>query len=127
MLIDDNPNDNFFHEREIKKTNLEAMVIAKNTAMEALEYLQAKNDLSNIQPDLIFLDIHMPEMDGWEFLQAYNQIDKEFQNPVIIMMLTSSDNAEDVARAKVWTSVSGFITKPLTKENMNEINSRYFN
>ena len=126
MLVDDNDDDNFFHEREIKKNNLETIVISKNTGSEALEYLKSKKDLINSQPDLIFLDINMPGMNGWEFLKEYNRLDKKLQSEVIIIMLTTSDNPDDEARSKTWNFVSDYITKPLTKDIMVDIIKKYF-
>jgi CheY-like chemotaxis protein len=126
MLVDDNHDDNFFHEREIKKNNLATIVIEKNTGLEALEYLKSKKDIANMQPDLIFLDINMPGMNGWEFLKEYNRLDKKLQSHVIIIMLTTSDNPDDEERSKTWNFVSGYITKPLTKEIMEDIIKKYF-
>lgn len=133
MLVDDNPNDNFFHEREIKKNNLATNIITRNTGADALDYLKSKKDDKNMQPELIFLDINMPGMNGWEFLHEYNQMDKELpirvhelQNRVIIIMLTNSDNPDDEQRAKTWRFVSDYITKPLTKEKMDDIINRHF-
>lgn len=133
MLVDDNPNDNFFHEREIKKNDLATNVITRNTGTDALDYLKSKKDDKDLQPDLIFLDINMPGMNGWEFLHEYNQIDKELQirvqelqNRVIVIMLTNSDNPDDEERAKTWRFVSDYITKPLTKEKMDDIIKRHF-
>ena len=57
-------------------------------------------------------------MNGWEFLEEYNRLDKELQSRAIIIMLTTSQNADDVAKAKTWSFVSDYITKPLTKEKM---------
>jgi CheY-like chemotaxis protein len=126
MLVDDNHDDNFFHEREIKKNNLATIVIAKNTGLEALEYLKSMKDITHMQPDLIFLDINMPGMNGWEFLKEYNRLDKKLQSQVIIIMLTTSDNPDDEARSKTWNFVSDYITKPLTKEIMKDIIKKYF-
>ncbi|OGU30183.1 MAG: hypothetical protein A2057_05810 [Ignavibacteria bacterium GWA2_35_9] len=126
MLVDDDHNDNFFHEREIKKTNPTIIVIKKNTGLEALEYLQSKKENIDMLPDLIFLDINMPGMNGWDFLQEYERLDKELQSRVIIIMLTTSDNDDDVARAKAWSFVSDYITKPLTEEIMVGIIKKYF-
>jgi len=125
MLVDDNPDDNFFHEREIKKNNSETIVVTKSTGMEALEYLKSPQD-SRANPDLIFLDINMPGMNGWEFLKEYNLLDKQLQSKAVIIMLTTSDNPDDQARAKTWDFVSDYITKPLTKEIMNGIIHKYF-
>jgi CheY-like chemotaxis protein len=126
MLVDDDHNDNFFHEREIKKTNAATIVIEKNTGLEALEYLKSKKVDKAMLPNLIFLDINMPGMNGWDFLQEYERLDKELQSRVVIIMLTSSDNDDDVSRAKAWRSVSDYITKPLTKEIMTDIIKKYF-
>jgi CheY-like chemotaxis protein len=123
MLVDDNHHDNFFHEREIKKANASNVVITKNSGMDALEYLKSKRDPHS---DLIFLDINMPGMNGWEFLQEYNALDKELQGQAVIIMLTTSDNADDVAKAGSWSFISDYITKPLTKEVMTGISRKYF-
>jgi CheY-like chemotaxis protein len=123
MLIDDNPHDNFFHEREIKKADASNVVIMKNSGMDALEYLKSRVDPHS---DLIFLDINMPGMNGWEFLQQYNTLDKELQGQAVIIMLTTSDNPDDVAKAGSWSFISDYITKPLTKEIMAEISRKYF-
>lgn len=126
LLIDDNHNDNFFHEREIKKSNSETVVVKKNTGLEALEYLKSKKDDKEMLPDLIFLDINMPGMNGWDFLHEYEQLDIELQSRAIIIMLTSSDNVDDIARSKAWSFVSDYITKPLTNQLLSGIIKKYF-
>jgi len=126
MLVDDNPDDNFYHEREIKKNNLATVVITKNTAISALEYLKQKRDNNNPLPDLILLDINMPGMNGWEFLQEYNKLDKELQSKEVIIMLTTSENSDDIQKAKSENFVSDFITKPMTNEIMKTIIKKYF-
>lgn len=125
MLVDDNENDNFFHEREIKKTQLETTIISKESGAEALEYLNSMNVHRNIKPLLIFLDINMPGMNGWDFLNEYGKLDKEIQSGTIVIMLTTSDNAETKAKAMSISSISDFITKPLTKQKMELINEKY--
>jgi CheY-like chemotaxis protein len=124
MLIDDNPDDNFFHEREIKKTKLVDSVIVMNTGAKALEYLKANAD-EDIHPCLIFLDINMPGMNGWEFLEEYDKLDKELQSQGIVIMLTTSENPEEVSRAKSWNFVADYITKPLTKDLMIDALKKY--
>lgn len=127
MLVDDDADDNFFHEREIKKVNVENIVIAENSAMKGLEYLRAMKSNKDPYPDLIFLDINMPRMNGWEFLQEYNRLDKELQSRAIIIMLTTSENPNDKLRAKTWDFVRDYISKPLTREIMREIIATHFN
>jgi len=123
LLIDDDDDDNFFHEREIRKINKTSLVISKDTGKKALEYLQSKQDT---HPNLIFLDINMPGMNGWDFLNEYSKLDKSLQSKVVIIMLTTSGDPEDRARARSWSFVSGYITKPLTKEIMVEIIHKFF-
>jgi len=94
--------------------------------MSALEYLKLTKDKINLLPDLILLDINMPGMNGWEFLVEYNKLDKSLQSKVVIIMLTTSENSDDIQRAKSENFVSDFITKPMTKEIMLHIIKKYF-
>jgi CheY-like chemotaxis protein len=126
MLVDDNHSDNFFHDREIKKNNPATTVIFKYSGSEALEYLRSTETTENILPDLIFLDINMPGMNGWEFLDEYHLLNKNIISKVIVIMLTTSDNPDDEAKAKNWDIIYDFKTKPLTKEIMEDIVNKYF-
>ena len=121
MLIDDNDDDNFFHERTIKKSNIAENVITERSADNALDRL--KNKMDNI-PDLIFLDVNMPGMNGWEFLHEYSKLDKHLQSRMIIVLLTTSENPDDKLKAENINC--DFRTKPLTKEMLNEIVDTYF-
>jgi CheY-like chemotaxis protein len=125
MLIDDDRNDNFFHEREIKKNNPEANVIVMETGLEALKYLKSMFKKKDIKPVLIFLDINMPGMNGWEFLDQYSHLGKETQSNVMVIMLTTSDSSESKARVRGWDFVSDYITKPLTKEKLRNLKIKY--
>ena len=126
MLVDDNEDDNFYHEREISKYNGELKVVSMELCREALEYLRLEKKNESMLPDLIFLDINMPRMNGWEFLNEYDKIDKELVKKGKIIMLTSSDNPQDIERAKTWSFVSDYYIKPLTREKMLEIVRKYF-
>ncbi len=125
MLIDDDIDDNFFHEREIKKNNPANTVITKTTGEEALTYLRLRKDHHDIQPDLIFLDINMPGMTGWEFLDEYAQLDKDNQSIAIIIMLTTSDYSDDKDKSKDYQAVSDYIIKPLTKDKLEDICTKF--
>jgi len=123
MLIDDNPDDNFIHERAIRKVSSKSTITTRNSGAEALAYLKS---MKSPHADLILLDINMPEMNGWEFLTQYNKLDKELQCEAIIIMLTTSDNADDITKASMVGSITDYITKPLTKEKMSAISEKYF-
>jgi CheY-like chemotaxis protein len=125
MLIDDNPDDNMIHERVIRKADAAKHIIVRENALAALAYLQNKHLHEDAHPDLIFLDINMPGMNGWEFLLEYNKLDKELQGKVIVVMLTTSKNPDDKARALEFNIAFDFKTKPLTKEMLEETIDKY--
>jgi len=126
MLIDDNEDDNFFHTRVIKKCGAADTVIAMDTAVNALEFLKSNKNTKGMPPDLIFLDINMPGMNGWEFLEEYDKLDKELRSRVIVVMLTTSDNPDDRAKALALDIAADFKTKPLSKEMLEEIINKFF-
>jgi len=123
MLIDDNKIDNFFHERVIRKNNAAKEVIAMESGQAAIDHIKAGDIL--LQPELIFLDINMPGMDGWEFIEHYKLLDNSLQKAMIVVMLTTSDNPDDIARARTQGILSDFKTKPLTKEMLADVITTY--
>ena len=123
MLIDDNKIDNFFHERVIKKANAAKTIVSVESGQEALDYLKTVN--GHPRPDLIFLDINMPGMNGWEFLEQYKQLDKSLQSGMVVVMLSTSQNPDDKEMAKTHGILSDFKTKPLTKEMLADILETY--
>jgi len=125
MLVDDNPDDNFVHERVIKKNMTQTSIITKTSALEALEYLKGRASHNESHPDLIFLDINMPGMNGWEFLEEYKKLDKELQSRVIVVMLTTSDDPDDKRKAHLLGVPFDFQTKPLTKEMLESVLEKY--
>jgi len=123
MLVDDNKIDNFFHERVIRKNNAAKTILTKESGFDAIEYLKKGKDV--VQPDVIFLDINMPGMNGWEFIEHYKSLDENLQNSMIVVMLSTSDNPDDRALAKTHQILSDFKTKPLTKDMLDEVLLKY--
>ncbi|MEM9325466.1 MAG: response regulator [Bacteroidota bacterium] len=124
LLVDDDEHTNFLNKAIITHARFAEEVIAQMTAEEALAYIrdhQASGDL----PDLIFLDINMPLMDGWEFMQEYAQMFLDDNTPKVIM-LTSSINPKDEQRAQKLEGLSGFRSKPLSSEVLEEIYHEHF-
>lgn len=123
LLVDDDPDDNFFHQRIINKMDItHAIAVAKN-GIEALDYLRKENQ---VIPELMFLDINMPKMNGWEFLEEYKTLDEKQKARITIMMLTTSANPDDVVKANSIEEVTGIRTKPLSVEMLTEILDEHF-
>jgi CheY-like chemotaxis protein len=119
MLVDDNKVDNFFHQRVIRKYSDAITIITKESGQEALDYLTALQ--ANPLPDIIFLDINMPGMNGWEFIEHYKKLDHEIYHSIIIVMLTTSGNPDEEQFAITNKMISELRTKPLTVEILQQI------
>lgn len=125
MLIDDNKDDNFYHERVIKKSEAAGTIIAMESAQDALRYLSTEKSQPDAHPNIIFLDINMPGMNGWEFIEEYTKLDPKFQSKMVVVMLTTSDNPDHKEMAEKLYGVIDFKTKPLTNKILDEILTKY--
>lgn len=115
MLIDDEAFDQKMYRRIIERSGLASDVIGFTLAAEAVAYLK---DETTPPSDLILLDIRMPKMNGFEFLDAaQNYLGDEYETPVV-MMLTTSLSPEDRARAEASDAIKGFLNKPLTADHL---------
>ncbi|WP_044241045.1 response regulator [Flexithrix dorotheae] len=120
MLVDDNDTDNFINNRIIELTSFAIRIEIKNSGKSALEYLEnAKDDPENL-PDLIFLDINMPIVDGFVFLYEFEKFPDSIKKKCKIAILSSSDNKRDIDKIVDNDYVIKFITKPLTEEALAE-------
>jgi CheY-like chemotaxis protein len=121
MLVDDNDTDNFIHKRVIELTGFAKTIVVKNSGKTALEYIGS--NLSNMSslPDVIFLDINMPIVDGFVFLFEYENFPEEVKQKCKIAILSSSDNKRDIDRIVDNEYVINFITKPLSEEALTDL------
>ena len=126
MLIDDSKEVNFLHKLIIRDAEAAQYIIAMQSAAAALEYLTSNQHNPHILPDLILLDINMPAIDGWEFLDEFGKVKTCLQKTPVIVMLTSSDNPSDRAKAHNYGVVSGYKLKPLTAEMLRDIVQHLF-
>lgn len=125
MLVDDDSTANFLHKELLKDMKVTESLIVSMNGEEALDKLQELCASNQKCPDLILLDINMPKMDGFEFLEAFNQISWGQGQTPLVMMLTSSINPADLKRAQKFY-VSEYLSKPLKEEAVNMILSDYF-
>jgi CheY-like chemotaxis protein len=113
MLIDDNRLTNSLNERTLLETDMIDEIIMADSAEDALEQLRLRKDNNLKLPDLIFLDIIMPRMSGWEFLDTYREMFGEIAARSVIM-LTSSPDVSHLLECTVRPEVNDFVIKPLT-------------
>ncbi|MFT5338049.1 MAG: CheY-like chemotaxis protein [Luteibaculaceae bacterium] len=126
LLIDDDEPTNFYNEHIINQSGLVNEVMALQSGGSALEYLTTEVDGEYPKPDLIFVDINMPAMNGWEFLDEYEKLDPKHKGTVIVMMLTTSLNPDDEGKAKNFGSIKGFKRKPLNQNTLQDIIEHHF-
>ncbi len=132
LLIDDDHATNFLNRKIIEKALIAEHVEIALNGKEAIQYLtnQGKHEKPGDvfpQPELIFLDINMPIMDGWSFLDEYHKLDDVQKGKIIIVMLTTSFNPDDKEKADHIPEISDFKNKPLKIEVVEEIMKKHFN
>lgn len=125
LLVDDDPATNFVNEITIQKAGAADSIVKAKNGLEALDYIQSVADAPQDAPALILLDINMPAMNGWEFLEEYSKL-KDITPAPVIVMLTTSLNPDDKLKADKITQIKGFENKPLTKEALEKIYEKFF-
>ncbi|MFT5618505.1 MAG: CheY-like chemotaxis protein [Arenicella sp.] len=121
LLVDDNDTDNFINNRIIELTNFAKRVVVKSSGKSALEYLSDNKDNASELPDIIFLDINMPIVDGFVFLHEFESYPESVKGKCKVAILSSSDNKRDINKIINNDYVVKFITKPLTEDALVEI------
>ncbi|MFG0287467.1 MAG: response regulator [Rhodopirellula sp. JB044] len=122
MLIDDSNLDNMIHTRILKKSELVEEIIAFEYAEEALEHLKTEDH----GVDVIFLDINMPRMDGYEFLENYHKLPESQRAKTLVMMLSTSNRPGDAERAKQFPHVIDYQSKPLEIDTIKRLAQSHF-
>jgi CheY-like chemotaxis protein len=117
ILVDDNEADNVYHEIMIRRAGFTGDVLVFERAQDALEFV--RSDALEL-PTCLFLDINMPQMDGFEFARLAQPV-LQHKPSMLVIMLTSSDASQDRMRASDMPWIQGFVTKPLTRERVREM------
>lgn len=126
LLVEDQPPMNFLNKMILLESNkVQSIDIALN-GEEALSYLNNQTASGKPFPSIIFLDLNMPRMNGWEFLEEYKLYDESLRENTVIVILTSSTNPEDQAKGEQHHMVDLYRLKPITEELIDEIVSQFF-
>jgi len=125
MLIDDNEIDNLINQKMIEASGIAEHIYTHTGARSAIEFLKNMEKLNDagkeVLPDMIFLDIDMPLMDGFQFLDEFENLDEATKDHCGVVMLTSSISPADVNKSKKYEYVKKYINKPLTQENLEKL------
>jgi CheY-like chemotaxis protein len=130
LLIDDDEPTNFLNKLILDEMNCAEHIEIVKSGRDAINFLTAshpdKHNKDLLMPDLVFLDINMPAMDGWEFLDLFNVFNTTRKKKAVTIMLTTSLNPEDETMSKTIAQINGYKRKPLSREMVEEILDQYF-
>jgi CheY-like chemotaxis protein len=124
-IIDNDPMVSFYIKRLTELGALADIITIYDSPRGAVDYLLLHKSSTEHLPDIILLDIYMPEMDGWEFIQEFQKIRAQLSKNVEIHIITSSNHPKDITRAKTFAEVKSYLQKPVTLEALQDVVSHY--
>lgn len=126
LLVDDDKATNFFNKMVVNRHGAFSNVVSTQSGFEALLYLKGVQQNQKVKPDLIFLDINMPAMNGWEFLVEFEKIEKPLRDTIKVILLSTSSDPADVKKSIEKHPVDDYINKPLSFPLLNEVLKNHF-
>ena len=121
LLIDDDRIYQFAARKTIEATGFADKILIYSNGEEAINYLKHNIKNNTSLPDVIFLDVNMPVMNGWEFLEEYSHLKQDLSKPVLIYVVSSSVDEFDVSKSRQYDTVKGYIVKPVLREKFRQI------
>ncbi|WP_379084217.1 response regulator [Pedobacter sp. UC225_65] len=119
LVIDDDDINIFIIKKIVEKTGFDIDMVAKSNGQQAIDYLNETITEHKTLPNLVLIDINMPVMNGWEFVEAYQTLG--IKQNVDLYILSSSVYENDIEKTKSYSTVKGFISKPLSIERLSEL------
>lgn len=120
-IIDDDPMSSFMLKRLAELGELADIITIFNNARGALQYInEHKKDYAQL-PDIIFLDIYMPVVNGWDFLTSFNGLKSELEKTIDIIIVSSSEHPRDIEQSQQFTEVKAYAVKPVSMEKLKEL------
>jgi CheY-like chemotaxis protein len=121
LLVDDDKVTNILHQRQIARRGLARQVAVATDGQEALEFLQGCMAEPDRLPELVLLDINMPRMNGFEFLEHYAGLPQQIRDRSRVFMVSTSSLRRDIARAEDCACVAGYESKPLSDDDLERM------
>jgi response regulator of citrate/malate metabolism len=125
-IVDDDPMSSFYIKRLAELGEVANIITIYNNAQGALDYLLNYRKTDQNLPDIILLDIYMPGIDGWGFLQEFTKLKDTLDKKIEIYIISSSTHPQDISRAKAIPEVKDYFQKPVTMELLKEITTHYY-
>ena len=120
-LVDDDDVFVFLTTKAIEQTNLVDLIKVFGNGLDALNFLKENKNNVDALPEIILLDLSMPIMNGWQFLEEYTKLNPTVGKKITIYICSSSISPDDVTRAKAISEVSDYIIKPITKHKLIDL------
>ena len=125
FLIDDDEIFQFIMKNTIAEISPDIKIKFFSDGEKGMDFLKQNLGAATNLPDIILLDVNMPFMDGWEFLNEYKSLQSQIKKEMDIYLLTSSNNPHDIAMAKEISELSGYLVKPISKEGIKNLISHF--
>lgn len=124
LLVDDDDIFVYLTKKTIEATHLTNKIKTFCNGKDAINYLVENAENEKLLPEIIFLDLHMPVLDGWGFLAEYITLNPKLHKKIKVYIFTSSISQQDIARSKEITMVTDYIVKPVSRDKfMSLINT----
>jgi CheY-like chemotaxis protein len=121
MLVDDDDIDNYVNRKIITSYGFADHILSCDDPAKALEYLKDDTATQAARPEVIFLDLNMPRMSGFQFIEEFNKLPEAQREGIAIVVLSSTLNVFDLARARNERAVLTSFSKPLIKGNLDQL------